>query len=58
MKRWWQSKTVWTGVAGVVTAVSGYATGEMTLGTAVQTALTGLAAIFLRTGVGVPIGRD
>jgi hypothetical protein len=46
-----KSKTVWTGVAGLVTAAAGYFTGEMDLVAALQTALASLAAIFMRQAV-------
>lgn len=46
-----RSKTFWTGVAGLIAASGGYATGEMSGGVAVQTALTSLIGIFLRNSV-------
>lgn len=45
------SKTFWTGLAGVVSAVGGYMTGTMDPGTAIQTAIGSLTAIFLRSGI-------
>lgn len=50
-KKLYQSKTVWTGAGAVVAALAGYFTGEMNLGVAVQTAVTGLIGIFLRSGM-------
>lgn len=49
-KKWYQSKTVWTGAAGVLASVSGYATGEMTTAQSIQTALIALIGIFQRLG--------
>lgn len=45
------SKTFWTGLAGGVSAVGGYITGAMDPGTAIQTAIGSLIAIFLRSGI-------
>ena len=50
-KKVYQSKTVWTGIVGLIGVASAYFTGEMALGTAIQTALTCLIGIFLRTGM-------
>ncbi|BBO80184.1 hypothetical protein DSCO28_50560 [Desulfosarcina ovata subsp. sediminis] len=50
-KKWYQSKTVWTGAAGLLTAAGTYVAGEMTSAEAIQTGLTALTAIFLRTGM-------
>ena len=46
-----KSKTVWTGIAGIVAAVGGFFTGDIEMGTAVQTGVTALIGIFLRTSV-------
>ena len=46
-----QSKTVWTGLAGILTALGGYFTGELELGAMLQLVLTSGLAIFLRAGV-------
>ena len=46
-----QSKTVWTGLAGILTALGGYFTGELELGAMMQLILTSGLAIFLRAGV-------
>lgn len=49
-KKWWESKTIWTGVAGIVGAVAGYLTKEATLMQAVGIAVLSLQQIFQRTG--------
>jgi hypothetical protein len=46
-----KTKTFWTGLAGVLTAVGAYCAGEASLWEAAQTGLTGLVAIFLRQGL-------
>tara|TARA_R100000664_G_C2721989_1_gene115160 strand:- start:718 stop:924 length:207 start_codon:yes stop_codon:yes gene_type:complete len=46
-----KSKTVWTGLAGILTALGGYFTGELELGAMMQLVLTSGLAIFLRAGV-------
>ena len=46
-----KSKTVWTGIAGLVAAAGGFFTGEMDLGSAIQTGIISLLAIFLRHGI-------
>lgn len=51
MKKWHRSKTVWTGIAGIVAAVGAYFTGDMTSADAIQTGVTALIGIFLRTGM-------
>ena len=48
---WHKQKTTWTGVAAVVAAIAGICTGTMPAAVAIQTAVTGLIAIFLRQGV-------
>ena len=50
MKNLLKSKTFWTGVTAIVTAGAAFAAGEMDSATAIQTALGGLIAIFLRDG--------
>lgn len=50
-KNWWQSKTVWTGMAGLVAAAGAFFTGEMGAADAIQTGVTSLIGIFLRTGM-------
>ncbi len=46
-----KSKTVWTGIAGLVAAAGAFFTGVMPAGVAIQTAVTSLLGIFLRIGV-------
>ncbi len=46
-----KSKTVWTGIIGVVTAAGGYFTGEMETSFAIQIGLGSLMGIFLRHGI-------
>lgn len=46
-----KSKTVWAGVAGVVTAASAYFTGQVGLYPAIMSALGSLAAIFIKDAV-------
>lgn len=50
-KKLYQSKTVWTGIVGLVTTAGAYFSGEMGLAAAIQTAITCLVGIFLRTGM-------
>lgn len=50
-KNWYQSKTVWTGVLGVLSAVAAFATGDADLANSIQLAITSLIGIFLRTAV-------
>jgi hypothetical protein len=45
------SKTFWTGVAGVIFAGAGLATGNIEAGQALQIALTSLVGIFVRDGI-------
>lgn len=51
MKKWWQSKTIWTGITAIVGTAAAYFTGEIELGQASQTAVTALICIFLRSGM-------
>lgn len=46
-----KTKTFWTGVAGLITAIAAYCTGEMNAGAAIQTGIGSLMAIFLRDGM-------
>ena len=50
-KSWWQSKTVWTGISGVIAAVGGVVTGTLLLSQGIQLAVTALIGIFLRSAV-------
>jgi len=54
-KKLYQSKTVWTGIAGLVTTAGAYFAGEMALATAIQTAITCLIGIFLRSAMATTI---
>lgn len=47
----YKSKTFWTGIAGLITAAGAYFGGEMTAAQAVQTGITCLIGIFLRSGM-------
>lgn len=47
----YKSKTLWTGVSGIITAAGAYFTGAMDVGTAVQTVTGCLLGIFLRSGM-------
>ncbi|MDX9785462.1 MAG: hypothetical protein RBT11_01705 [Desulfobacterales bacterium] len=51
MKNLLKTKTFWTGVSSLLAAGAGYYTGTMDTGTAIQTALAGLAVIFIRDGM-------
>jgi len=46
-----KSKTVWTGISGLVVAAGGFFTGSLEAGMAIQTAITSLLGIFLRAGI-------
>ena len=46
-----KSKTFWAGVTGLVGAISGYLTGELELGAAINVGITSALAIFVRHGV-------
>jgi hypothetical protein len=46
-----KSKTTWTGIAGIIAAIGGAVTGTMDIGTAIQTGVTSILAIFLRDGI-------
>lgn len=46
-----RTKTFWTGVAGLATALGSYLSGQADAVQAAQMALTGLAAICLRAGL-------
>jgi hypothetical protein len=50
-KKMYQSKTVWTGIAGLATTAGAYFAGEMGLAAAIQTAITCLIGVFLRSGM-------
>ena len=46
-----KSKTLWAGVTGLIGAISGYLTGELELGAALNLGFTAVLAIFVRNGV-------
>jgi hypothetical protein len=46
-----KSKTFWAGVTGLVGAISGYLTGELELGAAINVGITSALAIFVRHGI-------
>ena len=48
-----KSKTFWTGVIAVISAASGFFTGGIPVGEAIQIAITGLIGIFLRDAIRV-----
>lgn len=45
------TKTFWTGVAGIATAIGGWATGEISVGVLLQVVVTALTGMFLRSGM-------
>jgi hypothetical protein len=51
-----KSKTVWTGIAGIVTAAGGYYTGALAPAEAMQLGFVSLQTIFLRAGVAKATG--
>lgn len=53
MKPWWSSKTVWTGLGGIVVAVGTYLSGEIELAKLLEIGFEGALAIFIRAGVGL-----
>jgi|GEM_PF-3594235 len=46
-----KSKTLWSGVTGIIGSLAGYMTGELEMGAAINIAITSLLAIFVRHGV-------
>lgn len=50
-KDWYQQKTTWAGIGGLVAALSGYFTGTMVAPEAIQLGVLSLMGIFLRQGV-------
>lgn len=51
MKKWYQQKTTWAGIAGAMTAIGGYMTGEMEMAAAIQLLVLSVMGVFLRQGV-------
>ena len=46
-----RSKTFWAGIAGMVAAIGGVATGEMSVAQGIQTALIAVLGVFGRDAV-------
>ena len=46
-----KSKTFWAGVTGLIGAISGYLTGELEVGAAMNVGITSILAIYVRHGV-------
>lgn len=51
MKPWYQSKAIWTGIAGLVAAIGGAMTGEMSHANAMKLGFDALMGIFIRLGI-------
>ncbi len=49
-KKWFASKTVMTGIAGLAYAIGGYYTGQLDITQAALAVQIALSAIFLRVG--------
>jgi hypothetical protein len=50
-KETFKTKTFWAGLAGVVMAIGGAVTGELSVGAAIQTGVASLLGICLRDAV-------
>jgi len=50
-KSLWKSKTIWTAIIAIITALSTYLAGEIGLAAFIQIAVTALIGAFLRTSV-------
>lgn len=50
-KKWYQQKTLWTGLAAITGGIAGIVTGQIDTATGVQTIIGGFAVIFLRQAV-------
>lgn len=48
-KKWYTSKTLWTGITMIIGAVGGVCTGQCDMPTAIATIATGIGLIFART---------
>ena len=48
---WWRQKTTWTAVTGIVAAIGGYLTGEVSIMVCIGSVLGALAIIFGRQGI-------
>lgn len=51
IKDFFASKTNWTCLIGIITAIVGYIAKEFTLSTALQMALTSLSVMFVRDAI-------
>lgn len=49
-KKWYKRKTTWTGLSGIFAAVGGFFSG-LDPASALQLAITSLAAIFMRSAI-------
>jgi hypothetical protein len=50
-KKWYEQKTTWTALAGVIGAVGGVLTGTIAIPMALQTVIGCVGLVFLRQGV-------
>lgn len=50
-KKWYQQKTTWVGVAAIASGAAGFLSGQIDVGTAIQTVIGGFAAIFGRQAI-------
>lgn len=50
-KKWYKSKTIWTGVTAVVTAFGAYSMGEITIMQLIMACFGALTVIFFRSGI-------
>jgi len=53
MKQWWESKTVWAGLGGIVISAGAYLSGEMALSEFLKLGFEAILAIFIRAGIGL-----
>lgn len=59
MKRWYQSKTIWANLAGIVGAAGAYFSGDAAAqSAAVPAAVMALANLVLRLTTSQPIGAE
>jgi len=49
--KWYKQKTTWTAIGGIITAVGGYLTGEISIVACIGAVFAGLAVIFGRQGI-------
>ncbi len=50
-KEWYNQKTTWTAIVGIIGAAAGFFTGVMPAPIAIQTVIGSLLAIFMRQGI-------